>query len=200
MMKYLFVFLFLAPFTVFAQFSKGTLAIGGNVSYTSISASSSDNSTPATHYFTLSPTVATFVAPSFSVGAFVQLYTQNSPTLNIYTNLFEDQKTVSQIYGVFARKYFSVSDKFLISLNGKVGAGSRTTDGESDSKVNQFVVSVGPVLTFLPHERWGVEASFGEISYSKNSQQNPYYNTDHFNASLGSLNFGINYFINRKAE
>jgi hypothetical protein len=199
-MKYLFTLLFLIPFTVSAQFSKGTVAIGGNVSYTSIAQNSGDNDAPATNYFTLSPTVAMFIAPSFSVGAFVQLYSQNSPTINIYTNLFEDRKTVSQIYGVFARKYFPLSDKFLISVDGKIGAGSRKTNGDSDTKVNQFLVSVSPVFTFLPHEKWGIEARIGQLSYTTNSQQNPYYNSDQFNADLGGLTFGVNYYIGRKAE
>ena len=199
-MKYLLVFLFFVPFTVFGQFSKGTVATGGYVSYTSIAQNSGGNDTPATSYFTLSPTVAMFVAPSFSVGAFVQLYTQNSPTINIYTNLFEDQKSVSQIYGLFARKYFSLSDKFLISVNGEIGAGSRKTNGDSGTKVNQFLISVSPVFTFLPHEKWGIEARIGQLSYTTNSQQNPYYSSDRFDADLGGLTFGLNYYINRKAE
>ncbi|WP_439489090.1 hypothetical protein [Algoriphagus sp.] len=196
-MKNLLLLIFLVPFSVSAQFSKGTFATGGNASYTSIAQNHNDNDYPSSRYLTVSPTVATFLSPSFSVGIFGQISSQNMPTINYVTNLFEEQKTTSQIYGLFARKYFPLSEKFLISLNGKAGVGSRKRNEDSDNKNSQFLISISPAITFLPHDKWGIEAGFGQITYEKNSQDYYYGDTDRFIASLGGLTFGINYFIIR---
>lgn len=199
-MKYLLTLLFLIPFTVSAQFSKGTVAIGGNVSYTSILQDSDISDMPSAKYLTINPSVGMFVSPSFSLGAFVQIYSTKVPTINPYTNLFEEGKVVSSIYGIFARKYFPLSDKFLISINGRVGVGSKVTDGDSENKTNQFTASLSPVFTFLPHEKWGLEASFAHLRYETNSPGSYYSNSDDFSVSLGGLGFGVNYYIGRKAE
>lgn len=197
-MKYLLLLLFLVPFSVSAQFTKGTIVLGGNISFTSIKQNINTADYPSSNYLTVNPSIGTFISSSFSVGVFGQISSQKTPNINVVTNLFESQKSVSQIYGVFARKYFSISDNFMISLNGKAGLGSNTRNGDSDNKTNQLLISISPALTFLPHAKWGIEAGFGQVSYEKNSQ--PYYasETDRFIADLGSLSFGINYYLNRK--
>lgn len=197
-MKYLFFLFLLVSFSASAQFSKGTISLGGNSSFTSISENDNDTYYPASKYLTVNPTVGIFLTPSFSLGIFTQISSQKNPRINIITNLFETQKSVSQIYGLYARKYFTLSDKFLISLTGSGGIGSRVINEDSEDKTNQYSISISPKLTFIPHKNWGIEAGFGVISYQKNSQQNPYYNNDQFSASLGSLSLGVNYFINRK--
>jgi hypothetical protein len=197
-MKYLGLFLFLISFSVSAQFTKGTIAFGGNVSFSSIKQSINNTDYPASNYLTLSPTVGLFISPTFSLGVFGQINSQKTPTINVITNLFESQKTVSQLYGLFARKYFPLSDKFLVSINGRIGAGGEVKDDNSDDKSSQFLISLSPSLTFLPHEKWGIEAGFGQISYQKNAAQYTFSDADVFSASLGSLSFGINYYINRK--
>lgn len=197
-MKYLILIFFLVPLTLSAQFSKGTVVLGGNLSYTSISENYGDAEYPASDFLTLSPTIGIFVSPTFSVNIFGQVSSQKNPTINVVTNLFETEKSVSQIYGLLVRKYFPLSDKFLISLNGKIGAGHRVKNGDSDSKTSQFIVSISPNLIFVPHKNWGIEGGFGQISYEKNSQQNAYYDSDRFSASLGGLALGVNYYFSRK--
>ncbi|UZD24424.1 outer membrane beta-barrel protein [Algoriphagus halophytocola] len=197
-MKYLGLILFLIPYTASAQFSKGTVVVGGSMSYSSQTQNITDGDYPASSYLSLSPTIGVFVSPTVSVNVLGQVYSQKNPTINVITNLFETEKSVSQIYGLLVRKYFPLSDKFLLSLNGKAGAGSRIKNEDSDTKTSQLIISISPALTFIPHKNWGIEGGFGQISYEKNSQQNPYYDSDQFKASLGELGLGVNYYFNRK--
>jgi hypothetical protein len=199
LMKYLFTILFLVPFTVSAQFSKGTVAIGGDMTYYSLLQDSDNSDMPSSKYLTINPSVSLFLTPTFSAGVFVQINSSKVPTINIYTNLFEESKMVSSIYGVTARKYFPLSDKFLISIDGGVGVGGRVVNGNSENKVNQFTASMSPVFTFLPHPKWGIEATFANVSYETNTGSS-YTKSNSFSARLGTMGFGINYFINRKTE
>jgi len=197
-MKYLFFVFLLVSFSASAQFSKGTISLGGNFSFTSISENDNDTFYPASKYLSVNPMVGIFLTPSFSLGVFTQISSQKNPRINVTTNFFETQKSVFQIYGLYARKYFTLSDKFLLSLIGSGGIGSRVINEDSEDKTNQFSISIAPKLSFIPHKNWGIEAGFGVVSYQKNSQQNTYYNSDQFSANLGSLSLGVNYFINRK--
>jgi hypothetical protein len=148
----------------------------------------------------MNPSAAVFVSPSFSIGVFADISSNKIPTINVITNLFEERKVVSNIFGIEARKYFPISDKFLFSVNGGVGAGSKVKDGDSENKVDQLVAYLTPVFTFLPHPKWGFEGSIGSLRYETNSPGNYYSNSNDFRASLGGLGLGVSYSINRKAE
>lgn len=197
-MRYLFILFFLAPFSLVAQFSKGTIVLGGNLSYSSTINHDTDYEYPASKSLSLNPNIGMFVSPSFSIHVFGQISSQKYPQINVITNLFETEKLVSKIYGLAASKYFSLSDKFMIMLSGRVGTGNRMRNEDKDTKSNQFLVSLGPSLIFFPHKNWGIAGGFGSLSYEKNFQQYATMKSNRFSASLGSLAFGVNYLFNRK--
>lgn len=199
-MKYFFIALFLIPFTVLAQFSKGTVAIGGSVYFQSVLHDPDNSDMPSSKYLTVNPYLGVFVTPTFAMGGFVQLLSDKVPSINIYTNRFEERKVVSGIYGVFARKYFPISDKFLFGVQGEVGLGNKVIDGDSDNKTKQFTAALAPLFTFLPHPKWAFNASFAELSYEKNSPGSYYSNSNNFTARIGGLGLGINYFMGGKQE
>lgn len=153
---------------------------------------------PSSKYLTMNPSVSIFVTPTFSIGAFLKINSSKVPNINPYTNLFEEGKVLTSIYGVTARKYFPLSDKFLISVQGGIGLGGRVVDGDSENRTSQFTANLGPVFTFLPHPKWGFEASFADLRFENSG--NYYTNTNNFSVGIGTMGFGINYFINRKAE
>jgi hypothetical protein len=115
-MKYLLVFFLLAPLTLSAQFLKGTLGIGGNISYSSQLNHGNNISDNKNSTLNVRPRAELFLSNTFSLGAYVSLSKFKTMHSIPSTNLYYDADYNSQTYGVLARKYISISDNFLFSL------------------------------------------------------------------------------------
>lgn len=198
MKKILFLLAFV-PLVSFGQFSKETKFIGGTMAYTSFKDNNNGGSPPSSTYFSFESQLGFFVNESFSIGPVLGAYANNLPTINPVTNLFENRKFNGFSGGVFARKFYKVSEHLLFSLEEKamVGNVSRSESFfQTDSRNTRFLFSFRPVFTFMPQDRWAFDAGIGEISYSIN-WNNMMADTDHFTANLGQVRLGVNYFFNR---
>ncbi|HSF55070.1 MAG TPA: hypothetical protein VLA71_15050 [Algoriphagus sp.] len=199
-MKKLLVLLFFVPIISFAQFTKGNKFIGGNVSYSRYSYEGGTDSKPFNSIFDLEGQLGFFSSESFAVGPVLNIFSQSRPSINPVTNLFEQTNSSGVMAGVFARKYFPISEMFLFSMEGKVLGGIRSSDNDSEDESNgQLKVGFRPVFTFLPSSKWGFEAGVGNLSYEVNTAN---YLSDQtvFLANLGQVSLGVVYFFNRTAE
>jgi hypothetical protein len=199
-MKIIFLFLVFLPLVSFGQFHKGAKYIGGTMTYTSSQDNLNGRMSPNNTQFRWEGQLGIFLNESLSIGPVFDGYADNQMIINPVTNLYESRKFRRFSGGVFARKFFNLTETFLFSLEGKsiVGNVSRPARFfEEDSRSISFLFVFRPVFTFIPHEKWAFDASIGEISYSVNSNH-PMVDRNHFMANIGQVRLGVNYFFNRR--
>ncbi|WP_143959147.1 outer membrane beta-barrel protein [Litoribacter populi] len=198
-MKKLLFLVFFLPLVSYGQLSKGTKFVGGDMVYSAHTVNYGYSSEPTSTMFSLNGQVGYFLSDSWAVGPMVNYITNNRPNINPVTNLFEDIRVTGIAGGLFARKFFTISDNFLFSLEGKGLAGNinrgvnRDIYNESSTRV---YLSLRPAFTFMPNPKWGFDASIGEIFYQSN-WTDYYLETTNFRISFGHVNLGVNYFFGR---
>ncbi|MCH7399894.1 outer membrane beta-barrel protein [Belliella sp. DSM 107340] len=199
-MKKLLILLAFVPMASFGQFSKGTKYVGGNMTYFSTKTNFSASNNPANTLFSLNGQTGFFINESWAVGPVVNFVSSNRPNINPVTNLFEDLKVSGFAGGLFARKFFSISEKFFFSLEGKGLVGTINRDLNSslyEESSTRVYLSLRPAFTFMPNQKWGFDASIGEVFYQSNWNTG-YLEENNFQINLGQVNLGVNYFFGRK--
>ncbi len=201
-MKRLIFILLLLPTLTFGQFSKGTKMIGTDFNISSISTSSGDRPD-----FTITGNFnfGFFTSESFAVGPILNVLYDKRYTINPVTNTFNEISITGLSGGLFARKFFKISDKFFFSLEGRglIGYAQRSNDSrlnfgfQSDDRVTRFDISILPAFTFFPSERWGIDARLGQIYYGSNAA-NYFQDFKEFRFNLGRVSLGFNYYFGIK--
>lgn len=198
-MKKLLFLLAFVPLVSFGQFSKGTKYVGGDLMYYSNNLDYGATNSPSSKTFSTNVQMGFFLNDSWAVGPVVNYISSNRPSINPVTNLFESSKINGFAGGLFARKFFTITDKFFFSLEGKGLIGNLSRDenaamfNEGGTRLN---ISLLPAFTFMPNQKWAFDAGIGEISYRSNWYAN-YINEQNFNINLGQVNLGVNYFFGR---
>ncbi len=198
MKKLLFILYFL-PLLSFGQFSKGTKYVGGSISFDSFKYDTGSGTASASTYFSSQGQMGIFLNESFAVGPTINYFRNSIPNINPVTNLFEDRKARGFSGGIFARKFFSITEVFLFSLEGSglVGQVNRNTQSQFiESKGTIFSLSLIPAFMFLPNEKWGFDASIGMLRYGSN-YRNAFTEEKNFEAKLGQIHLGAKYFFGR---
>ncbi|SMD43469.1 hypothetical protein SAMN00777080_2061 [Aquiflexum balticum DSM 16537] len=198
-MKKLLFLLAFVPLVSFGQFSKGTKMIGADLSYTSIKYEISSDVPTTNTFFSVTGHMGFFMSESFALGPIVNVFANNTPSFNPVTNLFEDRKTNGLAGGIYARKFFTISEQFFFSLEGRGLIGTINRDENSSSgeeKNTRLNLSFRPVFTFMPNRKWGFDAGIGQIYYSSN-WTNSSIRERYFQTNLGQVSLGVNYFIGR---
>jgi len=103
-------------------------------------------------------------------------------------------------FGLISRRYFSISDKFVFSINGQVNfdRGTETdTNSTSESKTQnyQIGVSIQPCFIFFPSPKWGLETSIGSIGYRYSRNLSTDLGQNYFNLTYGTINLGLYYYF-----
>lgn len=189
------------PLVSFGQFSKGTKFIGGTTYYNSYTDKSQGGSPPPTTNFLFEGQLGFFLSESFVIGPVLGAYADSYSSINPATNLYEKRNYSGFSGGVFARKFYSLSDHFLFSLEGKATVGNvnrAESYYQSDSRDTRFLFAFRPVFTFIPHHRWAFDAGIGDISYSINGSSMT--DRDTFTVNFGQVRLGVNYLFNRRTE
>lgn len=195
MKKILTLVALLATTASFAQLSQGTIYGTANMGITSTSSETTNagtktaESTNTTGNFGFG--AGYFIADGLSVGLAVNL---NNTTFKDELNGGETS-TSTNLFGVGARKYASLSDNF--ALFGQLGVGfgsgkSETEAGGTTTTTNEFsafAVQLAPGFTFFPNDRIGLDVTVGSIGYTSTTNKNPAGNNE---TSNGTFNFGIN--------
>lgn len=198
-MKKLLILLAFVPLVSFGQFSKGTKYVGGNLTYSNSKADFTNSNTPSTSIFSLNGQLGYFVNDSWAVGPVINYFSFNRPNLNPVSNLFEDSRIMGYAGGLFARKFFSISEKLFFSMEGKGLVGNINRDVNPsfyEERSTRVYLSIKPAFTFMPNQKWGFDASIGEIFYESNWNAN-YLENRNFQINFGQINLGVNYFFGK---
>ncbi|NEM98542.1 outer membrane beta-barrel protein [Pontibacter burrus] len=208
--------------SAFAQTSKGTIVLSGDVS---LSISEQEQKTPITSRkvqsstigYSFSPSVAYFIKDNLKIGAYIGYYRSKTDNdiyevgvSEIYTNSVHDNYN----FGAYISKYIMLSDKFGLYATGSAGLFDSETNENSTaspdyhyiSKTDGFSISAVPGIVYFPTEKIGISASLGRLSYTSQKSMQKYYETNsthNRNSSLdldlssSTLLFGFSYHFNR---
>jgi hypothetical protein len=202
MNKYLFTLLMITPLVSSGQFIKGDKFIGGTFRLSSQTPTKSDqSSTYEVKGFSIYPTMGFLLNEKFAIGGQIGYSYLNT----VYNkNQSSESKYNSERFslGLISRRYFSISDKFIFSINGQVNfdRGTETnTNSTSESKNQnyQIWVSLEPCFIFFPSPKWGLETSIGSISYSYSRNLSTDLGQNYFNLNYGTINLGLFYYFRK---
>jgi len=171
MKKILIIIVCLAGMNIpnYAQYSKGKIALGGSfsISYEK----TKTNTTSTSSNFEILPSAEYFITNNFSVGMDIGYQSQMSEYP--YAPSSNTLKTVNSsfIAQPYVKKYLSLGEH--LSFFGKaevdVSFGKVTTTVASDTqteKTFEVAAGVSPGLSFLLSKRTLIEATFGTIGFS----------------------------------
>lgn len=198
-MKKLLILLAFVPLVSFGQFSKGTKYVGGSMSYNSLKVGTGDGSAPASSYLAFQGQLGIFINESIAIGPIANFFSSSNHNLNPVTNLYENMKITGIAGGLFARKFFSISESFFFSLEGKGLVGTINRDLNSslfEESSTRLHISLLPAFTFMPNQKWSFDASIGDLSYQSNWNAN-FIEDRNFNVNFGQVSLGLNYFFGR---
>lgn len=184
-----------------AQFLSGQL--GGGVSKTDYATQSPNSTVPAKdRNYNITLSYGYLVADTWAVGLSASAGNQSTD----YTNNFS---TTNPNYTVspYARKYFSIGEKFYVHLDGGVRyAASKLTSKvptqpTQTDKTTTTSVYVSPGLTYFLSNRFALTANLGSLSYGQIDWKSSSPLNDRtrktFSASFGltSFSFGASIFF-----
>ena len=196
-----------------AQFTKGTIQVGGGIFFNK---SSSDNDVPVNTYqsahssshFAVSPRVGIFLSKSGSLGlkfGYTERKDESIYNTGSYINRHSSKSSIAGI-SIYYRQLFPLFNKVYFFLEPLVGISSgpeERTDTNALVTKNDYRsigVSLSPGVSVLVNDKFSLDASIGGISYSKektkgeNSSKNSF-ESFYASVSLSTISLGINYFF-----
>jgi hypothetical protein len=211
-MKKLAVLLFLAlSFPATAQFSKGTVFLGGTLSTIF---QNSDNNTPVnqipnsqtTSNFGISPSVGFFLSEKMAVGAALNYSAQRSD-YHQANGYYSKSSLISIGNNPYLRLYQPITGSIYFGLQGSVGFSrgnfkQTTTNGIAEMVTEipsySLTASVKPLFIFFPSPKWGIETSIGSLGYSYSRNLPDASSSTSFGMTAGSFSFGVAYYFIKK--
>jgi hypothetical protein len=183
-----------------AQFNKGDKFIGGSIILLDRMDGENNSSKNNEKSFGVSPAGGVFLNKNFAVGANVG-YSYDA--YEYFNGLnYNDQTYHMFTSEIFAKRFFTISDKFFFALKGGTSytrnkrlysnSGSETTTTSYTLGAN-----VTPSFIFFPSSHWGIEAGLGNLSYAHLQQLSGSGKTDIFNFNAGSFSLGFSYYLRK---
>jgi hypothetical protein len=216
MKKIIVSLLAIAPVFAFAQFSKGTVFLGGSLSSVIQNADNKQTGFPnpssqSNTVFAISPSIGFFVSEKMAIGSSitystsVQKYTYPANTFSSYTSQAEQNSVGINPY---IRYYLPISSSIYFGLQGGVSFSrgnqkSTQFNGTSQPPTTEIPLytlgaSVRPIFIFFPSPKWGIEASIGSLGYTYMRDLPDAGSSNSFGLSAGSFSFGIAYYFIKK--
>ncbi|SMC59766.1 outer membrane beta-barrel protein [Pedobacter nyackensis] len=162
-----------------AQTEKGTIILGGNVSFSTHKYKIGQNEQKM-NYSYASLRSGYFVNNNLAIGlGLIYNHTISKSNANVLDGNKIQSKQTRQSYGLapFARYYFNISEKFKIftevAINGNIGDSKYVFSEDQayaynpDYKFKGFGVAAKPGLAFFPVKKLAIEFSFPMLSYQK---------------------------------
>lgn len=210
-MRYLAMIIFtILSFQSFGQFTKGDKVLSGSFSLSGQRASESPNGgaiNKATS-FSITPLFGILLNENLEIGLQVG-YFSSKYERNTTTPIIDTWGSRGMTVGLYARRYFVITDKFLFSMTGNIGYNfgktvyetintitNETTKSEDEN--SGFGVTLKPSFIFFPSYNWAFFASIGDISYSYSSNDDQKENL--FNVDYGIINLGLSYYFRQKIK
>lgn len=193
-----------------AQFQKGDKTLGGTISFSDQDASNSPGSKNKYVDLSILPSVGFLMNEHFAIGGQLGYSFDYQKNENSTPYFFKRQlHTVS--VGIFAKRYFIISEKFLFFMAGDLSFSRGTqkdtqrdfvTEVITETTTQNYNLALGfrPGFIFLPSPQWGIEASIGSVSgrYSKNLSTNE--SNNFISVYYGSIALGLTYYLRKSAE
>lgn len=206
-MKYAILFVILIPFTLSAQFVKGDKFIGGSMGFNIQNSGNhpADLNASQVNSFSFRPEIGFFLANNIAVGSELT-YSFHSNKYTSFDDIVSESKTTAYGVSVFAKKFYTITDRFTFALSGKVRYARNTTNSilppnSSDVSFNSVGGALSPTFIFFPSQRWGLEAGLGELSYWYGKYEGAVQGRHQLNFHAGLLSFGLKYYIlNNRSE
>lgn len=176
--------LMLTSTLAFGQMQKGDIQLSGNLNISKVK-----NTGNESNFFRVAPQASLFLSETTSLGVSLGYSSQKT---GIGLN---EQKTDLFTYGVFARFYKSMGDKFYFFLQPAITLGSGDING---TDLTNFSVNVTPGLAYFVSEKIALELNLGGLFYtSQDINQN--INTENygFNFNLSSLTLGASILLRK---
>ncbi len=202
MNKWLFTLFMITPLLTSGQFVKGDKFIGGTFRLSSQTpAKSNQISTYEVKGFSIYPTMGFLLNENFAIGGQIG-YSYLNTVYNIDQSFESRYNSKGFSLGFISRRYFSISDKFVFSINGQVNfdRGAETnsnTTAESKTQNYQIWVNLEPSFIFFPSPKWGLETSIGSISYRYSRNLSTDLGQHYFNLTYGTINLGLFYYFRK---
>lgn len=177
-MKKILIILFIsAATTAHAQIEQGTIALTGNLAYTSTKVESSVFSNDAS---------------SFSTNVQGAMFVQENLSLGLSVGYSSSEDTHLYAFGPFIRKYFMTSETFgWYAQGGFAYLTGDASDGNVD--LSGFAGALSPGIVFFPGEKIGIELMMTGLTYSsqKQSAGGQELTTKNFNINFNPLDFTV---------
>ncbi|MFB9119964.1 outer membrane beta-barrel protein [Bergeyella porcorum] len=171
---------------------EGKTFVTGQVGFGTSGTSGSDASTSEV---AIVPAVGHFVSPTIAIGAGIGYESSTNKTN-------ADNKTTVSAFVVkpFARKYWSVADKFYLfgqlDVPMAFGKTKTTVAGKSyeGGKESSFGVFLRPGLDYFLSNNWTIEATIGALGYNSTKPDGgKSANTFGLGLNFSEINFGVKY-------
>lgn len=196
--------------TAYAQFTQGTISVGGGVSFSSVKSEiQSGNTTveyPKESYFELSPSVGYFLADDLEAGLQIGLSSAGEES-NALGNEYSRTSSLF-IVGPYVRKYFTLSETAAFFGEASIGFGGGKTRMESDNasveydNVSAFSLGITPGFMYRPTNRVGIQLSAGLLGYNSlkiedfDGDEETYTESDFgLNLNLRDVSLGVKLFF-----
>jgi len=200
--------LLFVSFQSFGQFSKGDKVLSGTFSVFTQRAPESPNGGLINKHntFNIDPRFGFLLTENLEVGARVGYSRQASEHTTSYPSTFTwGAREITT--GIYARRFFTLSDKFLFTIVGDMNyhfgknwdENNNIITGEvrDSNERNQGIgIGITPGFMFLPTNNWAFQANVGNLHYSFSTRDDQPANI--FQSNLGHLNFGVAYIFRNK--
>lgn len=204
----LFVVLLLCSCSLYAQFAKGNVVLGGSLGYNSQHDRSYDpNGYPyrgESTSITISPKAGFFISDKSAVGLSLSYTSQNSDA--VYYGIGSLGKTERDLFSIipYFRTYKSLGEiaAFFLQAEASIGFGTLKLSG-SPYDLSTYSVAVRPGFNLFLSRRWALEGTFGSLAYEstrqspKNSKSSEQSDKFGFNFNMSTLSIGAQFFITR---
>lgn len=197
-MKKILLLLFV-PMCGWAQFAKGDKFVGGTVAFDNQNSTYNKNGGGILLYrtYSISPSFGLFLKENLAIGI------SAGYSGSYQTNTGEEFETATWSAGFFARRFYTLSDKFLFAINGSLNF-SRSKNTYINHIMNTSVepenygnygLMVSPLFVFMPTKRWGFQASVGSLYFNHIRDLNNDNWTNNAGVSAGTLTLGVAYYF-----
>jgi hypothetical protein len=192
----------------FGQFSKRDKVLGGTFSLTRQRAPASTNGgliNKATS-FEIVPSFGMFVNESIEIGLQAGYSSSEYERNTIYPTI-SNWGSRGATVGLYAQKYFHLTDKFLFSLIGTTHydfgtSYFKTTNTitnevtKTDDEDRRIGIYVTPNIIFFLSNNWALKATLGSIGYKHSNNGDQPLNL--FSLEYGTINLGLGYYFRQK--
>jgi len=183
------IVLVLLPFISHAQFTKGDKFIGGSLQYTS---NRNTNAESKSYAISVLPKVGFLLNEKWAIGAMLGYQ-------NYHTKHAGIVNSESFGAGFFTRRYFTISEKFIFSLEGGLSYWNRETWGSfyENPKYDVASATITPSFLFFPSSHWGIELSLASLVYDYTTYKDADAPIHNFSVQAGALNLGLAYYFRK---